>query len=668
MNTAKCSPNDYLQPPLLEPLESDWAPPTEFPSWAAAPRIGLDVETCDPQLKKLGPGPRRKGSYLVGISLAFDDGPMYYYPIRHAGGDNLSPPQVLAYFRDQAKTYTGVVAGANLSYDLDWLAQERIHFPLARFRDVQIADPLINELHDSYSLDSILKRWSLPLKQETLLRQAAGDWHINPKTQMWQLPARYVGRYAEQDARLPLSLLDVQEREIDHQNLRNIYELECELLPVLVKLRRRGIRIDLDKLDQVERWAYAEEEKALNLVHDKTGYRLGVGSVWKADALAPVIESRGIEVGVTPKTRKPSIKKELFFHHQHDEVMSAIAYARKVNKLRTTFAASIRDHLCGERIHCTFNQLRRAKEGEHEDQDAGAAYGRLSCEHPNLQQQPSRDEFAKQWRSIYLPEEGEQWAACDFSQQEPRMTVHYACVAGPNTIGEDAHVAALRARDAYRNDPNTDNHQMMADMAGIPRKVAKNIFLGLCYGMGGAKLCRELGLPTRWVVRSSGRSWSDSELFDVSSPEGKRLLHQGAHSWEAAGLEGQELLDKFDKEVPFVRRLAKACENVAKKRGFITTLLGRRCRFPLKDGKRDWAHKALNRLIQGSSADQTKRAMVEMDRAGYDLIVQVHDEVAVSVTSKAQAEAAAEIMRTCVELELPSKVDVEIGDSWGGSM
>src|SRR5690606_24307151 len=109
-----------------------------------------------------------------------------------------------------------------------------------------------------------------------------------------------------------------------------------------------------------------------------------------------------------------------------------------------------------------------------------AAYGRLSSSNPNMQQQPARDEeIGPMWRSIYLPEEGGLWCADDYSQQEPRWLVHWAVVAGRHRlISERAFKAALEAAGKYRDDPSTDNHQMMADMAGIKRKDAKELFLG----------------------------------------------------------------------------------------------------------------------------------------------------------------------------------------------
>lgn len=654
-----------MQQPLFTTVESDWKPPSlsELPSWENAKRVAIDCETRDEDLRKLGPGAgRRPNTYITGISYAIEDGPGGYLPIRHDGGDNLPVDAVLRYFRDQAKVFKGDLVGANLPYDLDFLAGDGIEFNHVRFfRDIQVADPLINELHNSYSMQAIAERWGFPGKDEHMLHLAAADYKIDPKKDMWRLPARFVGTYGEEDTRLPLNILRRQEREIEEQDLWGVYDLESKLLPILTRLRRRGVRIHQDRLGMIEDWALKREAEALAKVKHLTGVKIMVGDVWKADALAPALEKVGLSLGRTP-TGKPKIDKEFLGSVDHP-VAQALEYARKVNKLRTTFGGSVRDHMINGRIHCTFNQLRRQKDDG--EGDAGAKYGRLSCEHPNLQQQPARDEFAPMWRAIYLPEEGQLWSSNDYSQQEPRMAVHYASHdASRKLIGDNAWNAAIAARDKYRNDPNTDNHQMMADMAGIKRKAAKEIYLGLSYGMGGAKMCRKLGLPTMMAVRGPrGR------LYDVESPEGKRLVETGARRFEAAGPEGQELLDTFDRKVPFIKRMAKECEKRAKKVGYITTLSGRRCRFPVDyDGNYDWTHKAFNRLIQGGSADQTKMAMVACAEEGYDMIIQVHDEIAFSVDDEIDAAHAATVMRTCTPLGLPSKVDVEIGESWGHSM
>ncbi len=644
-----------LQLPLWAP-DSSWRPPSlsDLPSWKGAKRVCIDSETHDEHLRDLGIGVRR-GAYAVGYSFAIEDGPKHYLPIRHEGGDNLDEQGVLGYLKDQAKVFDGDIVGMNLSYDMDYMLDDELDFSSVRFwRDVQIADPLIYELHRSYSLEEICQRHGVPGKSEDLLKQAAQAFGVAPKHGLWRLPARYVGLYGEDDADRPLKVLRRQERMIDDRDLWNIYDLESRVLPVLVKMRRNGVRIDIDKLREVEKWSLAQEAEALSLVKDQTGYNIGIGNVWKADALAPALEKIGVRLHKT-STGKPSIDQDLLKSIDHP-VAKAIGWARKTNKLRTTFAASVRRYMVNGRIHCTYNQI--ARETEAGDQK-GARYGRLSAEHPNLQQQPSRDEFATFWRSVYVPDEGGQWACLDYSQQEPRWTTHFAAIVDLP--------GARKAAKAYWDDPDLDNHQFMADLTGLDRKFAKNIYLGLCYGEGGAKLCDDLNLPTRWALSlGRGRDWRVLHFeTQQEALEARRAAGDG-FAWRAAGEEGQRILDTFDQRAPFIKKLAKRAKDTVNERGYIITVEGRRLHFTQQaDGSYDWTHKSLNRLIQGSSADQTKKAMVELDRAGHYLQLQVHDEIDTTIYDPKVVKEMADIMENCIKAEVPFRVDVEIGPNWG---
>lgn len=638
--------------------EVTWKPPviSELPEWTDARRVCVDVETCDPQLRELGIGVRR-GGYVVGIGFTIEDGPSHYLPIRHEGGDNMEVEPVLRYLRQQGEKTRADIVGANLTYDLDYLTEEDIIYPLARsFRDIQVADPLIYELHNSYSLKNIANRHGLPGKDETVLRQAAQDYGLDPKKELWRLPARFVAQYAMVDTQEPLHVLRRQERLIEENDLWDIWDLESAVLPVLLKMRRAGVRIDQEKLAEIEAWSINEETESLREVKRLTGVDIGVGNVWQPEAMARPLQALGIPV---PKTGKgdPSVTKELLASIDHP-VAKALAWARKTNKLRTTFASSVRTHMVNGRIHCTFNQI--AREDEKGDQK-GARYGRLSAVDPNLQQQPSRDEFASMWRSIYVPDEGGEWACLDYSQQEPRWTTHFA--AKTNLAG------ARQAAQNYWDDPDLDNHTFMANLTGLDRKYAKCIYLGLCYGEGGAKLCDDLGLPTRWALayRDENRR-RQVEYYDTET-EAYGAMHsrEKAYVWRAAGEEGQHILDTFDGRAPFIKKLANLAKKRAEKVGEIRTVGGRLLHFPEKPGGGyDWTHKALNRLIQGSSADQTKRAMVELDRAGHYLQLQVHDEVDTTVWDRRIAFEMAEIMSTAMpDTLVPFRVDVEIGPSWG---
>lgn len=622
--------------------KSDWKPipVSQLPSWPSHGRVAVDLETDDPTLTTLGPGVRRDGR-VVGVSVAIEDGPAWYSPIGHEGGDNLDPEKVWAYLRDQATGFRGVLVGANLGYDLDYFEENGVVFRPEWFRDVTIAEPLLDENQIEYGLDAIAARHGLPGKDESLLREAADTMGLHPKKEMHKLPVRFVGPYAEQDARLPLQLLRRQERVIEDEDLWEVYNLESRVLPITVAMRRRGVAVCPERLAAVGRWADAEGNAALGVVFEETGIRLALSDMNDSDALAKPLKYIGVEL-TKGGNGKWSIDADLLDSINHKVAMK-LAWAKKCHNVRCKFINSVEKHLVRGRIHASFNQLRAQRE---DGGSVGAAYGRMSSTDPNLQQQPSRDPaIAPRWRGIYIPDEGKVWAANDYSQQEPRMVAHFAATVGCRGADE-----AVRR---YCNDPKADNHTMMAQLlAGEgpdwepdkkTRSDAKQIFLGLCYGMGGGKLCKKVGLPTEQV-------WS------------KRL----GRFIEVAGPEGQALLNRFDDRVPFVKELANRVQAVVEKRGWIRTISGRRCRFPKREGGGfDWTHKALNRLIQGSSADQTKQAMVLVEEAGFKIQLQVHDELDLSVENREEAEAVASCMRKAYQLLVPSRVDVETGPSWG---
>ncbi len=659
---------------------------SELPVWSDYKRISLDIETRDDQLKTLGPGVRR-GAYITGVSFCCGDenGPAFYLPMRHEGGGNYDDPErVEEYLRDMARHFSGELLTTNGQYDLDFLAEVKVIFREVTNRDIKVSGPLLDEptlcrmlvpntnqwfwgeeFH-SMSLDNQAKRLGLPGKDEEQLNAWAAEHKLDPKSDMWKAPAHIVSPYAIQDARLPMQISILHEIEIDKQDLRRVYDMESRLMPVLLKMRRRGIAVNLEKLDVIEAKAWQLENRAcatLGISTDDTN---------KSAVLADLLKSAGIKVPktaikISAKTGKqtggnPSVTSP-WLRSLGTDLAKHILAAKKWNKVRTTFVQSIRDHHVNGRIHCTFNQLRQEREtGDMQ----GAAFGRLSCTGPNLQQQPSRDpEIGSLWRSIYLPDEGGRWACLDFSSQEPRLITHYAEMTGCEGGAE--------AAESCRTDPNWDNHSMMGGMVydefnvqhyidhefapkGSPeeklfkfakglRGNAKTIFLGLCYGMGGGKLCRELGLPTVWEKPS----WANGR------------------SVEMAGDEGAMLLQRFKSRVPYVAQLQEMVKNRAKRMGFIKTLLGRRCRFPInpENGRMHWAHKGLSRLIQGSAADQTKLAMVLADEADIRMQLQVHDELDLTIWDIKEALELRKIMIHAIELNVPTMCDVEEGPTWG---
>lgn len=645
---------------------------SELPSWADARRVSIDTETHDEDLRRLGPGWRR-GAEIVGISFAIDDGSTsdraFYLPIGHQGGGNYpDPDQIWAYLRDQAYHFHGDLAGANLSYDLDGLENYGVKFNPRYHRDIMISGPLLDEpaldgIPNPMGLDAQARRLNLHGKDEAELQWFAKE-HFGltkpnaVKGALWRMPAEVVAPYALQDARLPLEILRRHERELEAQGLWELYNMECRLLPILVKMRRRGVKVNLDGLDQIRQKCQVRETELLDEVRRRTGVPIHCGDTMKAALVAKCLEHDGVEVPLTP-TGLPSVTAP-WLKNVNTEIARMLLRARQVAKIRGTFCKSMFAHETGGRIHCTLNQLKA------ESADGGikgAAFGRLSASDPNLQQQPVRDkEFGPLWRGLFEPDEGGEWVCCDYSSQEPRWITAYAekyalsskCRWTHSTIN-----AAISAATACRTDPNWCNHSMMAGLvfgnefsrerydAGSKedkrlRDTAKTIFLGLAYGMGGGKLCVSLGLPVEMVF---------VERF-------KREIMK-------AGPEGQELLDRFNQRVPYVRSLAYAVQNRVEENGYVLTAYGRCCRFAKYRGEYEYLHKALNRLIQGSAADQMKLAMIELDRIGIPLQLQVHDEIDFTTHDRSELPQVAEIMSNILPANVPFPVDVEVGPNWG---
>jgi len=611
------------------PRTAEWVPPASFPDLSAATEIAIDLETCDPNMESMGPGWPRKDGYIVGYAVAVD-GWKGYFPIAHQGGGNLDERIVNRWMKKVLELPCDKIMH-NAAYDLGWLRASGFTVN-GDIYDTMIAAPLIDENRYSYALNSLGFDYLKETKSEQGLKDAASDFGVHAKKELWKLPAMYVGAYAEQDAALTLKLWHHLKALLKKEEVESIFNLEIGLLPVLIDLTYQGIRFDRPKCEQlIDDFKHKELEHIKN-IKSLSGERV---DIWAAASIAKAFDKLGLAYPKTA-TGLPSFTKTFLDSHEHP-VAKLIVEAREFNKTHGTFLEPYLRHSAKDgRIHPHINQMR--------SEDGGTVTGRLSMNNPNLQHVPARHEIIGPLvRSLFLPEEGQLWAANDFSSQEPRLLVHYATLLDLP--------GAERMADAYRNDPNTDFHQMVADMAGIKRKAAKTIGLGLMYGMGKQKLADSLDLPLD---------------------------------------EAAELIGTFHSKVPFLRgtidSVMRRIEHPASG-GSIRTLLGRKCRFPLWEPveyginkalpreqavveygpriKRAMTYKGLNRLIQGSAADQTKAGMLALHKAGFRILLQVHDEVAVSVQDKDAALEAARIMKEAVSLEVPSKVDTELGPSWG---
>jgi DNA polymerase I-like protein with 3'-5' exonuclease and polymerase domains len=613
--------------PKVHRMPSEWVMPDHFPDLSGYDEIAIDLETRDPGIKDTGPGYIRKHGEVVGIAVAVD-GWCGYYPIAHETPPNMDKAIVTKWIKKQCSYEDKNYIFHNAFYDVGWLKAMGVDIK-GKIIDTLIAAPLVDENRFRFDLNTLSKDYLQESKSETQLYEAAKMWGLDPKGEMWKLPASHVGEYAEQDAAVTLKLWHHLRGEIQKQNLVNIFELETDLFPVLFEMKQRGVRVDLEKAEGIKNDLLSKEKKLLTSIKKLTNQDV---EVWAAASVAKAFDALKIKYDRTP-TGQPKFDKN--FLSTHDSPLAKmVVECREINKARTTFIESITKHSYRGRIHAEIHQMR--------SDQGGTVTGRFSYSNPNLQQIPARHAILGPLiRSIFIPEKDCEWGIFDYSQQEPRLVVHYA--------GMKHFTGADRFVDSYQEDETTDFHTMVSEMADIPRKQAKTINLGLFYGMGKGKLMSQLGV-----------------------------------NLETAS----ELLAAYNQRVPFVKQLMNDTMHKAGKKGYLSTLEGRKCRFdqweptnewgqkslPLAEAqqqygehmiKRAWTYKALNRLIQGSAADQTKKAMLELSKEGYLAHIQVHDELDFSVASDADKIKIKDIMENCVELSVPSKVDVECGDNWG---
>ena len=603
--------------------QTEWVPPESFPDLSKYDEIAIDLETKDPDLKNTGSGSVTGKGHIVGIAVAVQDW-SGYYPIRHEGGGNMDHGAVTRWLQDVLKTPADKIFH-NAMYDVCFLRAERYEIQ-GRIVDTMIAGSLVDENRFRYDLGSLGRDYVGIGKNEGVLKETAEHWGIDAKSEMYKLPAMYVGEYAEQDAVLTLNLWQEMKKEIKSQDIENIFNLETELFPCLVDMRFLGVRVDLEAAHKLKEELVSEEKRCLEKVWKETGVDV---QIWAARSIEKVFQHQKLPYEKTAKTEAPSFTKNFLQNHSN-ELVKLIARAREINKAHTTFIDTILKHEHNGRIHAEINQIR--------SDQGGTVTGRFSYANPNLQQIPARNkDLGPRIRSLFIPEEGTTWGCFDYSQQEPRLVTHFAALDGLYKVSE--------VLDAY-NEGEADFHQIVADMANIPRSQAKTINLGLFYGMGKNKLQAELG-----------------------------ILKEDA----------EDLFRTYHDKVPFVKMLMENVSRRAQDKGHVRTLLGRRCRFPLWEPnqfgihkplkheeallehgpgiRRAFTYKALNKLIQGSAADMTKKAMVELYKEGIVPHIQVHDELDISVDGN--SDKIKKIMETAVELEVDNKVDYESGPNWG---
>ena len=619
--------------------QTEWISPESFPDLKDHKYIAIDLETRDPNLKSRGSGALIGDGDIVGIAVAVE-GWSGYYSFGHKEGNFFDEAVVMRWIKEVC-ALPNVKLFHNAMYDVCWLRAYGVKIN-GHIVDTMVMASLVDENRLWYSLNSLSIDYLGQVKDETALRAAADKAGIDAKSEMWKLPAMYVGSYAEKDAELTLALFKKLSVEIKTQDLTKVFDLETQLFPCLIDMKFKGVRVDVEAAHKLKKQLASQEESLLLEVKKETGLE---PQIWAARSIAKVFDKLKLDYEVTAKTKAPSFTKNFLQEHKHP-IVNKIAKAREINKAHTTFIDTIIKYQHKGRIHADINPIR--------GDSGGTVTGRFSYSNPNLQQIPARNkQLGPMIRSLFIPENDHKWGCFDYSQQEPRLVVHYAAT----KFKGDEEVTEIVER--FQNN-TVDFHQTVADMANISRTQAKTINLGLFYGMGKAKLQAELGLSTKD--------------------------------------EATKLFNKYHDSVPFVKDLMDAISRDGSAFGYIKTFGGRKCRFnkweiaewnngkftaPMSKAdaeaayyekypkatkpniRRAFTYKALNKLIQGSAADMTKQAMLNLYREGIVPHIQIHDELDISVESKEQAKKIIEIMEEAVILKIPNKVDYESGNNWG---
>jgi DNA polymerase I-like protein with 3'-5' exonuclease and polymerase domains len=638
-------------------VNPDWQTPIELPDLRRVGVIALDTETKDDRLRvDKGSGWPTGEGYICGVSVAYREGDnvrAQYFPLRHPDSTNFDSAQLYRWLRDLLASDIRIITQNGL-YDFGWLhAEAGIKMPPAeRLEEIGALATLVDGNRYSYRLEDLCTWRGLPGKDGAALKEGAAALGLpkraNPAAHIWQMPARYVGPYAEQDAASTLALFESLNPVIDNEGTRDAYRLEIDLLPMVLEMRRRGVRIDTATAEQARDQLLQKRDAIFAELSEKLSANVGMAEIGRNKWLAETFDKHDIKYPRTAKGNPSFTAGTTGWMPKHPHWLpQLIVKADRYNKAAVDFLdRHILGHTVNGRIHAEIHP--------HRSDEGGTRSLRFSYSNPPLQQMAARDEeIAPLIRGVFLPEVGEVWAKPDISQQEFRFIVHYAVKLKLTRADE----AAKR----YCADPNTDFHDLVAELTGLDRKQAKNVNFAKAFGAGVSKFAAMIGKPES---------------------------------------EARTIYAQYDRLLPFVHQLSKRCEYTAKTHGHIELYDGARRHWDdwvawvnwkgttpcsheeaerrINDPSHPWyrkgpphridTHKAMNALIQGSAARHTKLWMRACWREGIVPLLQMHDSLDCSVASPEQAERVAQLGREAVTLEVPIQVDLKFGKTWGDAI
>jgi DNA polymerase I-like protein with 3'-5' exonuclease and polymerase domains len=634
--------------------------------------VAIDLETSDPNLKTKGLGAVRKDGFVTGIAIATKK-QTFYFPLAHAMTDNLPVKETWDYLNEKLFKNKDIrKVFHNAIYDVCWIRSSTGEMPQGELLDTMIAASVIDETRMKYSLDAISKIYLNETKYKYDLTDKVKAWSDgviqDPMTNMEKLPYSLVKDYAEQDVNLTLKLWNIFDKKLDEvlytkthddgrveeKTCRKIFELETKLFPCLVDMKFKGVKIDVEKARAFGKRLGKTKNSIINYIERRTGIKI---EMWAASSIKALLDHENINDYEVTKAGLPQLPKDYLSSHKN-KYLRLIAKARNFDKTQNTFIEGLLEFVHEGRIHADINQIR--------SDQGGTVTGRFSMSNPNLQQIPSKGFIGRKMRELFLPEDDCEWGSFDYSQQEPRIVVHYALALG--MPGTDTLLEEFNKEDA-------DFHQIVADMAQISRTMAKTINLGLFYGMGKIKLASELGLDRPKANKLFADYHAKVPFVKqlsidlINFAEENKLLYTledrfcRFNKWETRDRKWNNSINRYDPVDILDKEVAqKYYTDDRLNKGYVAD--------PTYEHFTDFykpafTYKALNRLIQGSAADMTKKAMVNLYEQGILPQIQIHDELCLSIKNEEQARIVKEIMENAITLEVNNKVNYKHGKNWG---
>lgn len=586
-------------------------------------KLAFDIETYDPNLKKLGPGNIRRDGFIIGIGIYCPDRNIheFYRP---------TDPKVREILADPT---TDKIAH-NALYDVEWLVNGEHHFTInGLIEDTLTREALLDPYSRYFNLDYSCEKRGIAGKNKSDTIDAYWKGKGKAIEHLHEIPFDIVGKYCKQDCKATYDLYFIQEPLMEQNHFDNVYSIECRLYPWLMHTRANGMRLDWQKR-QILSDMLNQKRTELQAYWDKT---YG-GNYNSAARLRVLFNQLGIPLQYRYGTNNVTFDAKALTRVDHD-IARTILQIKMFNKLIDTY-------IDGQFVDCSYNGRLYPVLYPAKADDGGTVTGRFSSAHPNGQNISARAEkFGNETRALFIPEDDCLIGAFDYKQIEYRIFTHYASTIRPAPKGIEEAVKKY-------NTTAVDYHSMVQEMMGWNyddpekkktfRHITKNLNFGAIYGLGSTAFARDFG-----------------HLIQAAHPDvTKEQLPQFA----------RVLMNEYYERIPFIKTTMRSIEEKAIKQGYITSISGRRPRLINKDK----SYVMVNYLVQGTAGDIFKKAMVDAWEGGVFNVLKchmmIHDECLFSMPKTKEgveaAQALSDYMRNAYKLNIPIGVDTEMGTDW----